>query len=152
MLANLYWFVYFGNSLIFSSYFLPIFQKNAEIEVFMYHEIAWQVELTVPPQLFHNFIVLTQEMTVVAAREKGILIYERFWSHDLNTVFLYERYVNSQAAIAHLQLFQNQFSHRFTQIAKRERFLVFGEPSDELKAMLHSYGATFLESIDRLIR
>jgi hypothetical protein len=66
--------------------------------------------------------------------------------------YQYERYVNLQAAISHLQLFQNQFSHRFTQIAKRERFLVFGEPSDELKVMLHSYEATFLESIDRLIR
>ena len=70
----------------------------------------------------YNFIVLTQEMTAVAAREKGILIDERFWSHDLNTVFLYERYANSEAAISHLQLFWNQFSHRFTQFASRERF------------------------------
>jgi quinol monooxygenase YgiN len=117
----------------------------------MYEQIAWQVELTVKPQLFHHFTVLTQEMTAVAATEKGILIYERFWSHDFNRVFLYERYANSQAAISHLQLFHNWFSHRLTQLANRERFLVFGEPSDELKVMLHSYGATFLELIDRLI-
>jgi quinol monooxygenase YgiN len=113
----------------------------------MSNEIAWQVELTVESAMMDKFRDLTDEMIQSTAHEEGVLVYERFLANNGDKVFLYERYANSQAALSHLRVFQEKFGAAFSQLVNRERFLVFGTPSDELKQILDRYDAVFLSRI-----
>ena len=106
-------------------------------------EISWQVKLTVKPGELENFRVLTREMTTHAKTETGVLIYERFISEDASHVFVYERYRDSASALAHLKAFHQMFSERFSHMIKREHFIVFGIPDQELKKTLDKLGAVY---------
>jgi quinol monooxygenase YgiN len=110
----------------------------------MNDQISWYVELAIKPGQLHNFRALTGEMVRVTRRESGVLTYQRFVSSDSKVIHVYERYANSEAANAHLQIFRNTFADRFQRMVERTRFLVFGYPTDELKATLDRFGATFL--------
>ena len=78
-----------------------------------------------------------------AKTEHGTLIYERFISDDKKTVFVYERYIDSEAAIAHLKVFIEKYRHRFMTMVERKRFLVFGNPSDGLRAIFDGFNADY---------
>jgi quinol monooxygenase YgiN len=115
----------------------------------MTHEIAWHVELAVRPGQLESFRELTVEMVDFATNEPGVLAYERFVSADGGTVHVYERYENAAAAIAHLRNFASQFAGRFSALADRKRFTVFGVPNPELEAMLDPLGAVYLTPFGR---
>lgn len=118
----------------------------------MNQEISWQVELIVKPDSFDEFCSLTEAMIDLTALEDGVIAYERFMSEDGSRVFVYERYVNSKAAISHLQAFQVNFAKAFASLVHREKFLVFGTPSKELRELLRRYDATFTEPISGFSR
>ena len=107
-------------------------------------QISWYVELAIKPGQLDNFRALTGEMVRVTRRESGVLAYQRFVSSDSNVIHVYERYANSDAANAHLQIFIKTFADRFQRMVARTRFLVFGCPTAELKATLERFGATYL--------
>jgi quinol monooxygenase YgiN len=109
----------------------------------MHDEISWQVELTIEPAGSDLFNALTKEMIEAARREDGVLVYERFMSEDGGKIFVYERYANSEVALLHLRSFQEKFADAFARLVKRERFVVFGTPTDELKRMLSGFDAEF---------
>jgi hypothetical protein len=71
------------------------------------------------------------------------LIYERFISEDSQIVHVFERYVDSTAAVTHLIAFKVLYGKRFAQMAERKRFTVFGMPTLELKEILDPLGATY---------
>lgn len=75
--------------------------------------------------------------------ELGALIYERFISEDRQVVYVFERYVDSAAAVTHLNAFGNMYGERFAKTVDRKRFTVFGIPSVELKEILDRFGATY---------
>jgi len=113
----------------------------------MHGEVSWQVELSIDREQFDEFRSLTIEMIESTKLEKGVLVYERFFSEDHSKIFVYERYASSEAAIAHLRAFREKFGYAFAQLAKRERFLVFGEPNQELEEILSSFDAKFLRPL-----
>ncbi len=110
----------------------------------MSDEVSWLVELELRPGQRDNFLALTQEMVKVTRGEAGALIYERFISEDGEVIWIYERYADSTAAVAHLRRFAKQFGERFAGMVTRKRFTVFGSPSDELRSVLDGFGATYL--------
>ena len=110
----------------------------------MSDEVSWQVELELKPGHREPFRALTKEMVNVARGEAGALIYERFISEDGKTIWVYERYADSAAAVAHLRAFAEQFGDRFTSMVTRKRFTVFGSQSDELRSVLDGFDATYL--------
>ena len=77
-------------------------------------------------------------MVAAARAESGVLGYQRFISDDRQTVYAQECYESSEAAAAHLR----KFAAAFGQV-ERKRFVVFGDPSDELRALLGIYRATY---------
>ena len=107
-------------------------------------EISWQVELEVKPGQRDHFLALTEEMVEITRGEAGVLIYERFGSEDGEVIWVYERYADSTAAVAHLRMFSEQFGERFASMVTRKRFTVFGSPSDELRSILDGFDATYL--------
>jgi len=111
-------------------------------------EIAWQVELAIRPGELENFRILTSAMVESTKGERGVLIYERFVSADGMVVYVYERYADSAAAVAHLLAFAHMYGERFAQLVERRRFMVFGTPSAELKRILDRFDATYLRPFD----
>jgi len=107
-------------------------------------DISWQVELAVKPGQLENFRALTKGTVETTRREQGALLYERFVSGDGRMIYVYERYADSAAAVAHLQTFAATYGERFAKMVDRKRFTVFGIPSEELKRMLDGLGATYL--------
>ena len=110
--------------------------------------VSWHVELSVRSGKLEQFIELTREMVVSTMNESGVLHFERFLSDDETKVHVYERYVDSQSAIAHLRTFQEQFSERFSKLVERNRFEVFGAPNAELTNLLERFGAKFFKKLD----
>jgi quinol monooxygenase YgiN len=110
-------------------------------------EISWRVELSVNPGQLENFKALTGMMVEMSKDEPGTLSYQRFVTDDGRSVHLYERYIDSVAALMHLHVFTKHFGERFMSMAHRESFLVFGSPSDELKRVLDGLGAVYLKPL-----
>ncbi len=107
-------------------------------------QVSWQVELAIKPGQLEPFRRLTEEMVAYTQTEAGVLAYERFVSEDGATAFVYERYTNSAAAVAHLRAFHDRFGERYVDLVERKRFIVFGDPSAELRAMLDGIGVTYM--------
>ena len=107
-------------------------------------QISWQVELLVKDGQLERFRALTGEMVASTRREEGVLSYQRFVTGDGRFVYVYERYVNSAAALAHLKTFRLDYGDRFSSMVDRRRFTVFGQPTDELRKILDGFGATYL--------
>ena len=112
--------------------------------------ISWHVELALKDGTLDDFAVLTREMTESARREPGVLIYERFVSPDGKQVYIYERYTDSRAALAHLRTFDKRFGARFQKLAARQRFIVMGTPTSSLRDKLDRYGAIYARHISGL--
>ena len=71
--------------------------------------------------------------------EVGWLSYQRFISPDGKSVHVYERYLNSGVALAHLTMFFQRFGARFASMVDRKAFTVYGAPSSELRKMLDQF-------------
>ena len=110
-------------------------------------EVSWQVVLRLTPGKLDDFRTLTNEMVEATKDEPGALVYERFISDDEETVWVYERYRNSEAAVEHLKKFASLFGPRFSTMVTRERFTVFGSPSNELREILDGMDATYLDHL-----
>jgi len=111
----------------------------------MDNEISWHVELLIKPGQLDSFRALTGEMVAFTKREPGVLSYQRFVSSDGTTLHIYERYINSAVALGHLQAYTTIFAERFEEMVERTRFIVFGNPSAELRAVLDGLNATYLK-------
>jgi quinol monooxygenase YgiN len=106
-------------------------------------QVSWWVEVAVRPGCLDDFEKLTGEMVSSTRAERGVLAYQRFISDDQQTVYVHERYEDSDAAMAHLHAFAAIFGERYASMVDRKRFVVFGEPSNELRTILDRYGATY---------
>jgi quinol monooxygenase YgiN len=106
--------------------------------------VAWLIELTVRVGKVEALRALTEDMVRSASLEPGVVVYERFVSHDHTVVHLYERYADSDAAIAHLRHFTGTYADPFLALVDRTRVTVYGTPSAQLKAELDQLDATYL--------
>jgi quinol monooxygenase YgiN len=111
----------------------------------MGREISWHVELRVKPGQLGNFQTLTGEMVAVTQGEPGVLSYQRFANENGTIIHVYERYADSAAAVAHLEVFAKRFADRFSSMVQRKAFMVFGYPSATLKRMLDRFNAMYLK-------
>jgi quinol monooxygenase YgiN len=105
--------------------------------------VSWWVELAIRPDRLDEFEQLTAEMVAATRVETGVLTYQRFISDDRQTIYVHERYQSSETAAAHLRTFAAAFGDRYARLVERKRFVVFGEPSDALRALLDNYGASY---------
>ena len=113
----------------------------------MSNPISWHVELQVKPGQLNDLRALTGQMVESTRTEPGALIYERYISDDHQIVHVFERYVDSSAAVAHLTAFGKMYGERFATMVDRKRFTVFGTPTFELKEILDPLGATYVAAV-----
>lgn len=105
-------------------------------------EISWHVTLSINPGCLGKLQELTKEMVREAELESGLLVFERFINAQGTECHVYERYVDSQAAIDHLNTFAGKFSEQFSELIERNEFVVLGSPNAALKHLLDGFGAT----------
>jgi quinol monooxygenase YgiN len=108
------------------------------------NHVAWLIELTVRPGEVEALRILTEDMVGSASLEPGVVVYERFISHDHTVVHLYERYADADAAIAHLRTFKETYAEPFLALVDRTRVTVYGTPTAQLRTELDQLGATYL--------
>lgn len=113
----------------------------------MSNHVSWHVELQVKPGQLNTLRALTDQMVESTRTEPGALIYERYISDDHQTVHVFERYLDSNAAVAHLTAFGKMYGERFARMVNRKRFTVFGTPTVELKEILDPLGATYVAAL-----
>jgi quinol monooxygenase YgiN len=101
--------------------------------------------LAVKPSRLESFRELTKAMVDFTRNEPGVLCYQRFVTDDDEIIHAYERYVDSDAALSHLQNFSERFSQSFLSMVDRMRFTVYGTPSAKLTEVLDSLGAVYLK-------
>lgn len=115
-------------------------------------QVSWLLELSVKPGKLDGFRTLMEEMVESTRGEAGALGYEWFVSADGGTVDIYERYADSAAVLAHLATFGEKFAGRFLGAVDPTRLTVFGNPTDEARAVLDGFGAAYLGNFGGFVR
>lgn len=99
-------------------------------------------EFSIKPGELDNFKALVKEMVeATQANEPDMMTYEFFISEEGASCQIIERYVDSDAVMAHLGHFGSKFGDRFMALAEPKRSKVCGNPSDELKGVMSGFGA-----------
>jgi quinol monooxygenase YgiN len=100
-----------------------------------------------------DFNALMAEMIKITRdREPGTLNYEWSTSADGRVCHIFERYVNSSAAIKHLESFKSNFAERFLAILKPTRFVVYGAPSQAVQEALVGFSPMYMRSANGFAR
>ena len=104
--------------------------------------VRFTVELTIHEGKFEEFQQLAQAMTTGTKNESGTLGYEWFLSKDRKRCRLLEAYADADAVNTHIngQVVQ-QFVPKLLELAKLDRFEVYGEPSAKATEILTKVGA-----------
>jgi quinol monooxygenase YgiN len=102
-------------------------------------EVAWLFELQLRPGRRAEFEELVPEMVASTKDEAGARAYQVFGNDD--TVCVYERYADSDAAMNHMAIFGEKFGARFMDLVTPARFTVLGSPSQQLVDALTPIGA-----------
>ena len=117
----------------------------------MSKRVSWNVEATIQPGQAEAFRDLMEEM-VASTRdgEPDALRYEWFASGD--SVHILETYTDSEAGLTHLGNLSQHFAERLMTLADIKRVCVYGEPTDDLRDALASFGADFLAPLGGFAR
>jgi quinol monooxygenase YgiN len=105
------------------------------------NEVAWVFELQLQPGRRADFEALMPELVKSTRDEPGARAYHWFGDDESDVLCAYERYVDSDAAMAHMALFGEKFAARFMEMVTPVRFTVLGSPSQELVDALTPIGA-----------
>jgi quinol monooxygenase YgiN len=106
--------------------------------------LSWNLQVSVPDGRGDDVRALMDEMVESTRAEPGALGYEWFLSADGSTCHICERYVDSGAAVSHLGGFGSKFAERFLECLAPTGLHVYGEPSDEARAIFDGFGAVYL--------
>ena len=106
--------------------------------------VSWITEATVKDGSLDALEELMQEMIEGTRAEAGALVYEWYVSDDRTSFHLVETYASSEAGLVHLAAFREKWAARFVSAIEITRFVVYGDPSPELRALFDRSGATYL--------
>jgi quinol monooxygenase YgiN len=113
----------------------------------MSDSISWNLEMSVREGQLDAARNLMVEMVEAIRGETGTLGYEWFLSEDEAVCHIHERYPDSKAAMVHLGNFGANFADRFLKCFEPTNLFVYGDPSDEVRAVLAGFGAVYLGTL-----
>lgn len=106
--------------------------------------VSWNLQMRVRDGSLDEARELMKEMVTSTLQEPGTQGYEWFLSEDGGHCHINERYADSDAVMAHLGNFGEKFAERFLACFEPTALSVYGKPSDEARAALDNFGATYL--------
>ncbi|MFQ5863813.1 MAG: putative quinol monooxygenase [bacterium] len=119
----------------------------------MSNNVYWVLELAIKPGELDNFKGLMTEMVqATQTNEPSTLNYEWAIGEDNKSCHIYERYADSGATMTHLGAFGEKFAERFMANVEVTRFVVYGNPTGEVKEALSGFGAVFMSPIGGFAR
>ena len=107
------------------------------------NEIRFRVEFTIEGSKIAEYKKLVQDMAkVVEANEPDTINYEFYLNKSETSCVVNEAYKNSVAALAHAKGIASQtILPKIFNISRITRFDVYGDPSEELRKVLTTFGA-----------
>jgi quinol monooxygenase YgiN len=110
----------------------------------MTDNVYWLIEASIKEGEIENVKGLMNEMIEkTKADEPGALFYEWSISDDEKTLYLFERYKDSQAVLAHMDSFGKNFASRFMGSLEIRKFQTFGDPNEAVLGLFKNVGAKF---------
>lgn len=109
----------------------------------MSNKISWNLQMTVRDGQLDDARKLVDEMASATLEEQGTQGYEWFLSGDGRNCHINEQYADSDAVMAHLGNFGSRFADRFLACFDVTAFSVYGDPSEEARAVLDGFGAAY---------
>ncbi len=110
----------------------------------MSNAVSWNLQLSVRSGCLDDARGLMNEMVEATRDEEGTEGYEWFLSGDGMSCHICERYADSDAVMVHLGNFGSKFADRFLACFEPSALYVYGEPSDNARAALDGFSATYL--------
>ena len=118
----------------------------------MSENVYWVMAATVKDGKLEDFKALLRELvSEKRTSEPGTLNYEWTLSEDARTCHIYERFADSAAVLAHLAGFPG-FAERFMAVLAPTDFVVYGDPSAEVREALAPFGAVFMTPVGGFAR
>ena len=119
----------------------------------MSNNVSWLLELAVKPGELDNMKALMAEMIeATMADEPDKLNYDWLLNDAGDSCHIYERYTDSAAVLTHLGNFGANFADRFLGCMDPTRITVYGNASDDARAALDGFGATYYPSSTGFVR
>jgi quinol monooxygenase YgiN len=110
--------------------------------------VHWVYEVTLKNGQLQNLKILIAEMVAhTKANEPETLAYAWEVSADGSTGQVFERYANSEAALAHLATFNRDYAQRLGTMVDLARFTVYGHPSAALKNTIAGAKPIYFENV-----
>jgi len=109
-------------------------------------EIRWMLVVGIQPGQLDNFRSVASDLIASTQSEPGTLAYEWDLIPDETACHIYERYADSAALMAHIVGF-GPFAERFLAACRPVRFDVYGNPSDEARAMIADFQPTYFSHV-----
>jgi quinol monooxygenase YgiN len=113
-------------------------------------QVYWVLTLAVDQ--IDKFKALIQKFVAATDKETGAVQYEYNISDDQKTVDIYERYIDSKAAMYHVEKTFGPLSKEFLALAKPTRWVIYGTPSNELKQAIADFHPVYMTPFDGFIR
>jgi quinol monooxygenase YgiN len=112
----------------------------------MNSHVCWMLEMQVREGRENDLRALMAEMAAATeTNEPGTLDYEWSLSGDGRQCHLSERYADSAAAMVHAATFGSRYAARFFDVLAPVRLVLYGSPSDEVKAALAPFSPVVME-------
>ena len=110
--------------------------------------VSWMLELEIQQEHESALQSLMEEMVeATKANESGTLDYEWSISADGKSCHLFERYVDSAAALTHLGTFGEKYAGRFLEVFKLVRLVVYGSPSTAAQEALAGFNPVYMRPL-----
>jgi quinol monooxygenase YgiN len=110
----------------------------------MSDHVCWMLQMTIAPGKIAELQALMAEMVASTEQEPGTLDYEWHISEDGGTLHLFERYRDSEAALAHMGTFGSKFAGRFFSLLTPTAFTLYGPASQAVRDGLAPMGAVHM--------
>ncbi len=113
----------------------------------------WVLEVSIKPGELDNFkSVIKEAIEATQTKFPGTAHYRLFINEDGSKGHIDERFTDSAAAAVHLTAFGENFAERFLATAEPGRFVVYGNPNDEIRQVLDGFGPIYMEQIAGFVR
>jgi quinol monooxygenase YgiN len=107
---------------------------------------------TVSVDRMDKFKPLIPKLVAATEKEPGALQFEFNIGDDQKTVDIFERYMDSKAALFHQAESFGPFSKEFFTAAKLTRWVIYGAPSDEFKKANADFHPIYMTAFDGFVR